>query len=430
MTVPSDPRKSGPYAGDGSNLDFDFDFKVFAKTDIAVSFFDNDTQAESLLLLDIDYSVTLNADQDTTPGGTISLIGDFTSDPPSADDRLAIAGALAYAQPTDITNEDGFLAQVIEDALDRLLMLIQQLDEKVGRAVIQPITDTSGSPEALILQIQAMAAEVAEIYDNFDDRYLGPKASDPTLDNDGNTLLAGALYFNTGLGQMRVYTGAAWQAVTGGAVKRELQTAGVGGQSVFNLTTMTYIPGVNNLEIYAGGIRQQSGYTETDSDTVTFSPAIAEGVEVLFQTVNNSTGAVSAANVGVAGFGPFATGNLQDILVAMLDQVVYRVGSKFESYSDDRNPNIILGFGTWVAVEAVVIVGYKSGDTEFGTAGGTGGSKTRTLNANEIPLKIAGIGSLVAGSVIGPINRIDAQAATPFSILPPYEVWYVWRRTA
>ena len=49
-------------------------------------------------------------------------------------------------------------------------------------------------------------------YDNFDDRYLGAKASDPTLDNDGNALIAGALYFNTADEEMKLYTGSAWVA--------------------------------------------------------------------------------------------------------------------------------------------------------------------------------------------------------------------------
>jgi len=55
------------------------------------------------------------------------------------------------------------------------------------------------------------------IYDNFDDRYLGPKASDPTLDNDGGALLTGALYFNTTTPIMRVYTGSVWQDVASGS---------------------------------------------------------------------------------------------------------------------------------------------------------------------------------------------------------------------
>ena len=48
--------------------------------------------------------------------------------------------------------------------------------------------------------------------DNFDDRYLGQKASDPTLDNDGNPLIAGALYFSTTDNVMKVYDGSVWVA--------------------------------------------------------------------------------------------------------------------------------------------------------------------------------------------------------------------------
>jgi hypothetical protein len=56
----------------------------------------------------------------------------------------------------------------------------------------------------------ASAASAATSYDNFDDRYLGDKASNPTVDNDGNALLTGALYFNTTSNEMRVYTGSTW----------------------------------------------------------------------------------------------------------------------------------------------------------------------------------------------------------------------------
>lgn len=63
-------------------------------------------------------------------------------------------------------------------------------------------------------QTAAEAARDATLaaYDNFDDRYLGSKTSDPTLDNDGNALVAGSLYFNSVSGAMQVYTGSAWVA--------------------------------------------------------------------------------------------------------------------------------------------------------------------------------------------------------------------------
>ena len=54
------------------------------------------------------------------------------------------------------------------------------------------------------------AASALAAFDNFDDTYLGAKASDPTVDNDGDPLTGGDLYYNTTNDVMRVYTGSAW----------------------------------------------------------------------------------------------------------------------------------------------------------------------------------------------------------------------------
>jgi hypothetical protein len=54
------------------------------------------------------------------------------------------------------------------------------------------------------------AASALAAFDNFDDTYLGAKASDPTTDNDGDPLNGGDLYYNTTSNVMRVYTGSAW----------------------------------------------------------------------------------------------------------------------------------------------------------------------------------------------------------------------------
>ena len=54
------------------------------------------------------------------------------------------------------------------------------------------------------------AASAASSYDSFDDRYLGAKSSAPTLDNDGDALITGALYFDTTSDSMKVYSGSAW----------------------------------------------------------------------------------------------------------------------------------------------------------------------------------------------------------------------------
>ena len=97
-------------------------------------------------------------------------------------------------------------------------------------------------------QAAAEAARDATLtaYDNFDDRYLGAKASDPSVDNDGNALLAGSLYFNTTSAAMKLWTGSAWVVayVSGAGV---LATAGgtmtgpiaMSGQKITGLGTPT-----------------------------------------------------------------------------------------------------------------------------------------------------------------------------------------------
>ena len=78
------------------------------------------------------------------------------------------------------------------------------------------------------------AAAAATTYDNFDDRYLGDKSSDPTVDNDGNALLTGALYFNTASNQMKVYSGSAWVAVAPTATSINLASEVTGTLPVAN----------------------------------------------------------------------------------------------------------------------------------------------------------------------------------------------------
>ena len=58
------------------------------------------------------------------------------------------------------------------------------------------------------------ATSAANSFDDFDDRYLGAKSSEPSTDNDGDALVTGALFFDTTVGAMKVYTGSAWQTVT------------------------------------------------------------------------------------------------------------------------------------------------------------------------------------------------------------------------
>lgn len=140
MTISSDTRKAGPYDGNDSTTAFPFAFKVFATSDILVTLTD-DEGVETAAVLDSDYSVSLNADQNNSPGGTVTY--PVSGDPLATDYQLTISGALDELQPTSLSNGGGFYPAVIENALDRSVIYAQQLREAVTRALKFPVSDAS-----------------------------------------------------------------------------------------------------------------------------------------------------------------------------------------------------------------------------------------------------------------------------------------------
>jgi hypothetical protein len=76
----------------------------------------------------------------------------------------------------------------------------------------------------------------------------------------------------------------------------EVQTA-TAGQTVFNLTQITYAAGANNLMVFVDGVNQYEGssYVETDNNTVTFTQGLHEGALVKFSTVQTQTSQVASA---------------------------------------------------------------------------------------------------------------------------------------
>jgi hypothetical protein len=73
--------------------------------------------------------------------------------------------------------------------------------------------DLETTVQSIASTTQGYLNQVITLYDNFDDIYLGDKASDPTVDNDGNTLQTGAIYWNTTTNIMKVWTGSQWTGV-------------------------------------------------------------------------------------------------------------------------------------------------------------------------------------------------------------------------
>lgn len=131
---------------DGSETDFDFDFSVFAGTDVVVALVDPDTlEVLDTPELGVDYTVTLNT---STVGGTVVF-----GTAPADDQLVSIRRNIPTTQSTDIPSGGLFRESQIENALDKAILLIQQLEESVSRALLQ-----SPYSEALDLQFPAPVA--------------------------------------------------------------------------------------------------------------------------------------------------------------------------------------------------------------------------------------------------------------------------------
>jgi hypothetical protein len=142
MTVSAAAAHAGPYTGNDSASSFAFAFKVFADTDIRVIQTDVETAVDTDLVLNTNYIVTRNVDQDNNPGGNVIYkVASVTTALPSGQ-TLTIVGDFSYAQPTDIPNGGPFFAQVIENALDRITLFVKQLKERVDASLqVTPTID-------------------------------------------------------------------------------------------------------------------------------------------------------------------------------------------------------------------------------------------------------------------------------------------------
>jgi hypothetical protein len=123
------------------------------------------------------------------------------------------------------------------------------------------------------------ATSAATSYDEFDDRYLGAKSSPPSVDNDGNALLTGALYWNTVSNKMFVWSGTAWGEISSSAdIIAYKYTVSAGATSVSgpddNSLTLSYT--VGKEQVYINGVLQVRGsdYTASTGSSITGMAAL------------------------------------------------------------------------------------------------------------------------------------------------------------
>jgi hypothetical protein len=156
----------------------------------------------------------------------------------------------------------------------------------------------------------AAATAAAASYDSFDDRYLGAKSSAPSVDNDGNALVAGALYWNTSTGAMQVWNSVAssWGNITSAVTSTRWSKTAAGGETTLNgaddnSVSLSYTVGYEQL--YINGVLQSRGgdYTASTGSSITGITALTASdiVEVLSWTPYSVSNAVVATTIDAKG---------------------------------------------------------------------------------------------------------------------------------
>jgi hypothetical protein len=176
----------------------------------------------------------------------------------------------------------------------------------------------------------AASAAAAELsYDSFDDRYLGSKASAPSVDNDGNALLTGALYWNSTTSAMQVYSGSAWGGITSAVTSTRWSKTAAGGETTINgadnnSVSLAYTVGYE--QVYLNGVLlvRNDDYVATTGSSLTSVAALTAGdiIEVLSWTPYSVSNALTTTIVDAKG----------DLLVATANDTIGRLAVGANTY--------------------------------------------------------------------------------------------------
>ena len=185
----------------------------------------------------------------------------------------SVVAASASAAATSATSASNSATAAATSATSASTSASSALTSQTAAATSAASASTSAS-SAL-----TSATSAATSYDEFDDRYLGAKASPPSVDNDGNALLTGALYWNTVSNKMFVWSGSAWTEISSSAdIISYKYTVASGATSVSgaddNGLTLSYT--VGKEQVYINGVLQVRGsdYTASTGTSITGMAAL------------------------------------------------------------------------------------------------------------------------------------------------------------
>ncbi len=304
--------------------DFDTQVRTSKVTDLAAptgSFSMNSQKITNLA------TPTSNADASTKAYVDTSIANLIDGAPSTLDTLNEIAAALA-----DTANFSDTVVLKAGSTMTGPLTLSGAPSSNLHAATKAYVDSYASTVAADAATASAAAAAAAASYDSFDDRYLGAKSSAPSVDNDGNALVAGALYWNTTTGAMQVWdaTTSAWENITSAATSTRWRKTVAGGETTLNgaddsSVSLAYTVGYE--QVYLNGVLLVRGqdYTASTGTSITgLSPALAASdvVEVLSWTPYSVANALTTTLVDAKG----------DLMVATADNTVGRLAVGTDTY--------------------------------------------------------------------------------------------------
>jgi sulfur carrier protein ThiS len=250
--------------------DFDTQVRTSKVTDLAAPTGSFSMNSQKIVSLG---TPTANADA-ATKLYVDTKVSDLVNSAPGTLDTL---GEIATAIQAGGTVFDAMVLKA-GSTMTGALVLNADPSVNLGAATKQYVDAVAGSATAAA----ASASAAATTYDNFDDRYLGAKSTAPSVDNDGNALLTGALYWNSVSNTMFAWSGSAWGSISSTAAIYRYRYTASGGETSKSGTddnglTLSYLAGYEQVYLNGVLLARTSDYTATNGTSITSLAALASG---------------------------------------------------------------------------------------------------------------------------------------------------------
>lgn len=394
MTVSTTSTKVS-YAGNGSTVAFAFSYPIFEQTDLRIILKVDATGVETVQTLTAHYTVSASP---WTSGGTVTMVT-----APASGETLIVKSDIPSTQGTDYPTAGNFPAASHEDALDRLTLIFQQMEETIGRSLtLAEATALSDfvvpDPGTNVVLYYDGAAFSWPVLTTLTPDSVATTAFTQTLLDDATaaafmTTLGITAFAQTLLDDTTAAAARATLELEGGALKNPSVSAKTGAYTVV--------------------AADDGGHVSATSGTwslITAAAASVLGDGFSFTFTNDGTGVVTFNPQGaetVNGFTTWAC-NPGEGFDARCDGTNWFVTSHGGFFFSDQ---VITASGTWTKPAGLkfIEVGVQaggggsggSGSTNYRASGGGGGGGYAWIRVNAADLGATETATVGAGGVAG-----------------------------